>query len=142
MASRSSEDTLAGDGAHLVSNALASDTVHVASDTVADVIWQAPLAGYLKGQHRSIRTIVDSAPLSWQKTARLCSAVATDSDASRYRLASCDGSNLGACFQRMRHSQRRAITCWRNRIMANDIGDSRLKYHGRSPEICLPLGTS
>ena len=50
-----------------VGNALASDTVHVASDTVADKIWQAPLPGHLKGEHRCIRTIVDSAPLSWQK---------------------------------------------------------------------------
>ena len=34
MATRISDDSFAGDGAHLVSNALASDTVHVASDSV------------------------------------------------------------------------------------------------------------
>ena len=34
MTSPSAENTLAGDGAHLVSNALASDTVHAASDSV------------------------------------------------------------------------------------------------------------
>ena len=54
MATRRSEDPLAGDGAHLANEHL-------------DGTWQAPLRTKLKGQHRFIRTILDSAPISWQK---------------------------------------------------------------------------
>ena len=54
MASRRSEDLLVGDGAHLANEHL--------GDT-----WQAPLGRDIKGQHRSIRTILKYAPISWQK---------------------------------------------------------------------------
>ena len=54
MATRRSEDALADDGAHLANEHL-------------DCTWQAPLRTKLEGQHRSIRTILDSAPIPWQK---------------------------------------------------------------------------
>ena len=54
MATRRSEDALADDGAHLANEHL-------------DGTWQAPLPTQLKGQYRSIRTILKSAPISWQK---------------------------------------------------------------------------
>ena len=54
MATRRSEDALADDGAHLANEHL-------------DGTWQAPLPTQLKGQYRSIRTILKSAPIAWQK---------------------------------------------------------------------------